>query len=406
VNVNKSEVLLLTSSFLSYVGNGMHYIALTWLLFDITKNPTSISIFLICTSIPYLFTFSFSGVLSDIFNKKKLAILLDILRAIIIVLIISLYSVDELSSIYIYILTFLLNFFTSFFHPSFSGLIKFTTIENRIPKIIGANSTVIQLGTILGTGLSGFIISNFSILLNFYVDLVTYIVSAVLLIFIKYTDKITNHINEISVKSIFAEFKEGMHYVFRNEFIIFFYLIGFIPNILAQIINSILAVYTSEALNLGAKSYGALDASYAIGATFVGILLTIREIKKKSFFIPVSYLAMSISFFILFISKQFIFSFIALLILGLFITIENISRKSLIFQEVSHRYIGRVESFITSSYFIVAPLSTIISSIIVKKYSSTSLFLILSLCLAIIYIYIYVYIRKFDIDIKEGRDQI
>lgn len=372
---NLSEILLVSSSTLTFMGNGMHFIALSWLILSITNNPLSVGILIACSTIPGMITSLFAGVLADRLNKKIVVISMDIIRFLLIMIIVALLHFDIANQWYLYIITILLTISSNLFFPAFSGLIKNTINPDNYLKVMSANSTGLQFGVIIGSGIAGYLIIHTSLSMVFIIDGLTFLLSALLLLKIKYTDKRDKSITS-SKGSFKNEFIEGFNYVFSNKTFGLIFLIGAFPHTMTQLINALLAFYTDTTLKLGVKAYGILDASYAVGSVVMGLFLLSYVKNKISLERIISYslFLMGIGTFIIAISNSFYLSIIGLGIIGAAVLSEVTSSKTILLSMVDEKYIGRTESLSWAIYSSVPPLIGLFSTFVVTKISVNVIF--------------------------------
>lgn len=354
---NKS--LILGASGISFLGNGMHFIALSWLVLQTKNDPIYVSLLVLLGVIPGLLFSPIAGVVVDRYNKKFLLITTDLIRFLA-VLSIPIIGKDNVPLWYLYLMVVLITISSNFFFPSISSVIKTSFSKDEYFKVISANGTLIQLGTICGAGLAGIIMASYSIDLVFYIDAATFLLSAILLSFLSLNKEKAEQkeINEIKERqSIFIEMKEGFKYVSGNKFLIFIFAIGIIPDSVSKIINSLLSSFTKETLNLGSQAYGILDASIAVGCVIIGIVLsTINKKVSEKILLLYGLFFMSISLLCLSLSHSFIVSILALMILGASVIVFSSSRKALLMKNVEDNFIGRVESLNWMLFSSISPL--------------------------------------------------
>lgn len=375
-----NKLAILTASGLTFLGNGMHFIAMSWLVLEITDNPFYVSMLVIAGIIPGIISSPFAGAFADRYNRKFITIGMDLFRMIIVLSI-------PISSIFfghqlwvLYIATVFLTLGSNFFFPAISSLIKTSFSKDEYVKVLSANSTLIQIGMIGGAGFAGFIIANYSINIVFYVDAITYLLSALCLTFIKYKPlKLHNSLKK-KKQSLFNDISLGFKYVTANNTILFLILIGAIPNSLTYVINSLLGSYTKDVLNLGAPEYGILDASFAIGFVIIGIFLALKKTPfKEKHLLSVGLSIMSISLMILYFSNTLLVGIIALALMGISIVLTSPSIKSLLMKEVSDEYVGRVESFNWMLFSTFSPIVAVIATFIANNISIEISFFIFSI---------------------------
>lgn len=382
---NQNKIAILGASGTSFFGNGMHFIAISWLVLEITDNPLYVSVLVVLGIIPGFISSPFAGVLADRYNKKTIAILMDILRFLV-VLSIPLISIVLHDSLWVlYIATVLITLGSNFFFPAISGIIKTSFPREDYLRILSANSTLIQVGMIGGSGIAGFLIANFSIYHVFYLDAFTYLISALFLIAFRYNDRKEQSFSSKKEKnSIFEDMKIGINYVIKNQKILFLFLIGIVPNGVTHSINSLLSAYTKDILNLGPSAYGILDASFAVGFVMVGIIFSTIKLKLSEWkLLTFGFLLMSFSMFLLSIGYNFLLSIIALTLTGMSIVLTMPPRKSLLMKQVDDKYVGRVESLNWMVFSSIAPIIAVTMSLVSNYTSSKVSFFILSLVLLI-----------------------
>ncbi|MDQ0926453.1 DHA3 family macrolide efflux protein-like MFS transporter [Bacillus atrophaeus] len=388
-NKDTVGVLLVTSSTLTFIGNGMHFIALSWLILDLTHNPLSVGLLTIFSTLPGMIVSPITGVIADRFNKKSIAILMDLLRCLLVMSIFFLLSMNMESKWYLYIITILITISSNLFFPALSGVIKNTVKQENYLKVMSANSTGLQFGVIIGSGIAGYLISLTSISIVFFIDGLTYLLSALLLLQVKFTKTSTKDKDITSKNSFKREFIDGFNYVFFHKKLVLLFFIGAFPHILSQLINSLLAFYTNKTLKLDVESYGILDSSYAVGSVIMGLFL-ISYIKNKlslEQIISYSFFFMAIGALLIAISNSLYISIIGLGIIGASILSETTSSKTLFLSIVEENFIGRAESLSWAIYSSIPPLIGLFSTYIVTKISVNIVFLVCATLLFIMCVY-------------------
>lgn len=385
MKLNKNTLLLLGASGTTFFGNGMHFIAISWIVLKLTNDPLYVSVLVLLGVIPGFISSPFAGAIADRYNKKIVTITCDISRFLIVISVPLVSYFSEITTIYLYIITVLITLFSNFFFPSFSGIIKTTVSKEQYFQVLSANNTLLQLGMIGGSGLAGIIMSSFSTDCVFYIDSLTYLVSAVLLLFIKYKPEKMKKTNKNRERiSILKDIKVGFLYVFKNKAIVFLFLIGLIPNIVSNTINSLLSGYTDSHLQLNSTAYGILDAAFAVGFVAIGLTFSLTKLKKKeSSLLTYGFILMSFSMILLGLSENFTFSFIGLLVTGASIALTGPSRKTLLYKQIDDEFVGRVESLNWMLFSSVSPLIALLFSLGSNSIGIENIFLIIAIVLAL-----------------------
>lgn len=214
-NLNlRTAILLAISTFVSTLGDGMFYIATSWTVFHVSKSSFAVGILAAVSLLPVLIVSPISGSFSDRFNKKTIAFIMDIVRLLLIFLLMLVSINTKNGIIYIYIATILLTICDSFFFPCITGIIKqnFDSYKN----IFSVNSTLRQLGVIVGSAITGFLLVKYDIKIVLFFDAITFIISAICILFLKYENSRTYN-QSYSKLSLIFDFYDGIKYVFANN---------------------------------------------------------------------------------------------------------------------------------------------------------------------------------------------
>ncbi|MFB8426799.1 MFS transporter [Priestia megaterium] len=383
---NRNTVLFLLASGLSFLGNGMHFIAITWLAYSISGGPLAVGVLVAIGAVPGILTAPFTGVFADRYDKKKISIAMDVLRALIVLVMALIIDTNNTSLTLLYIFSVLLSSCSNFFYPAISGMIKECIIEELYFRTITLNSTLQQLGFILGPALGGLLISLFSIRTVLYVDALTFLGSGLLLLFLSYKPSASSKeiIKNKAYNSIWKDFQGGFSYVKSNRFILYLVFLGIVGATVVNTFNSLLSDYTSS-LGHGVKVYGIFDTVFGVGSVLTGFSLAFlsKKLGKRKVII-FSYCLMALALCIIGFSNQVWISILAIVFLGASIMGEGVSRKTLLIESVDKKYIGRVESLNWVLISSIAPLLSIIGSLLSEYLSSKIILGILCIPLLII----------------------
>lgn len=383
---NKQKFLVIFASFITFVGNGMHAIGISWLLFDLTKSSTAVGILITLEALPSIFISPFAGVLADRYNKKLLAIGMDLFRFILALLIPIFHMFGTLHLWQLYMIPIFLTIGSNLFFPAFSGLIKTSFSEDEYIHVISANGVALQLGMILGAGFAGLIVTKLSIYTVFYINALTYIASALCLLLLK-ANKVAQSSIGAQHTSVISDIKDGIKYIMKNNLLVYLISLGLISSSVINSLNTLLSSYVSRTLHSGINVYGFLDATFAVGSVVMGMILSVIRTKLSTQrIVQYSFLIMGIGMVILGVSMNTWVSAIALLIIGASSISETSSRKGLIMMEVDSNYIGRVESLNWAIYSSVAPLFAVLSGIVADKVNDRIIFFIFAILLAGIFL--------------------
>lgn len=204
--LNKNFFLLLISQFLSKIGDYAHEILFVLLIIELSNsNYLLIGFTYFIRFIPYIIAGPIGGTISDIYSRKKIMIISDVLRFILCIILYFLYTKNFLNMYYLIISSFLFTFFRVFFQPACQALIPLTVKKHQLLKANSLTQISTELSIVIGPILCAYLIKinlKSSILL---IDSITYLFSIIILLFVKekseYFNKFSINLNDIYKKS-------------------------------------------------------------------------------------------------------------------------------------------------------------------------------------------------------------
>ncbi|MBT3992433.1 MAG: MFS transporter [Gammaproteobacteria bacterium] len=177
---NVTFAKLFTAQIVALVGTGLSTIGLSLLAYDMSGSNAGavLGIALACKMIAYIFFSPIIGGLVHRFARKKFMIIMDIFRALIVLL------MPFVSEIWhIYILIFLLNLFSAGFKPVFQAVIPdILEDEKQYGKALSYSRLAYDLEVLLSPTLAGIALLYFSFSSLFILNSFAFVVSAMIIV--------------------------------------------------------------------------------------------------------------------------------------------------------------------------------------------------------------------------------
>jgi len=222
----KNFFCLWSGQIVSEFGDRLNQMALIALIYS--KEPGSVMALaklLFFIVIPVFVIGPVAGVYVDRWDRKKVMIIADIMRGILVLAIPVFVYLDLM--IPVYIMVFLIFSATRFFLPSKMALIPVIVSKEKLIVANSLSNTTRMIATILGLGLAGYIVKLVGHMWGFYLDSISYFVSAGFIAIItpnKTLRKVREDLHmtrEIIGKSIrknvWSEIKEGLRHLFEKD---------------------------------------------------------------------------------------------------------------------------------------------------------------------------------------------
>jgi predicted MFS family arabinose efflux permease len=252
----------------SQLGDGLNRVALLWFVYKLTGSASSMAVIGILQTLPVLCVSLLAGPYLDRVNKKYAMIYIDLYRFILMMSIPILYHLHVLNFIVLCGLVLFISCFSVLFGPALTSAIPFMVHKDRYKEANGLMQATAQLGMIFGPALSGLLIPILSAPNILFIDAVTFLISAICIIPLKYNQQ------ELIAKKINlkADIKEGINFITHNKTVLNTIFLMFIFNFFITSLPIIYSYLSKNILEQGSFGVGFLMTGFGIGALIACII--------------------------------------------------------------------------------------------------------------------------------------
>lgn len=381
-NMNKHElyhnhnyVYLLTSNIINRCGDSLDTILFTWLVYLLTNSAGWSAIIFGINQATSVIIQPFIGPLVENMNKKKVLVLSDIARVLLVLYILYVYTQNMLSPLILVFMTISISLIEAFHMPAGVAVIQHVLPNEHYDKGVSVNVSCTKIAVLVGTGLSGIVISSFGIGISLAIDALIFLISALLIVKIEFSVQEEKKTNRIIGREYLISLRDGFSYVFDHKKLLKLCFLCILINSAVVPFDALLAPIAREMFSGDAKIVSLLSVSVTIG-TILGSLTfaKMKEEKKNNTLVTFCGIVLGVYYvFIAFVSKYIanpitqkllllIGSIIIGAALGLMITYVQVK----FVKEVTKEYIGRVSAIRFSLTYECAPVVSFVISIIYK----------------------------------------
>ncbi len=161
----------------SNAGDWVNYVALTALVWNLTGSAWMVAVLRACHAIPLLLVGPFSGVLVDRWDRKTTLVVVDLLRAGLVLLFPLVHDVGA-----ILLITLVFNVVSTFFAPAKNALIPHIVSRERLLAANSLSSTTQNMALVVGPALGGVILASSGTAAAFYFDSASFLFSALAIV--------------------------------------------------------------------------------------------------------------------------------------------------------------------------------------------------------------------------------
>jgi CRP-like cAMP-binding protein/sugar phosphate permease len=252
-------------------GTALTSLAASILVYRLTGSALSVGLMMMATAAPSLLVGLFAGVVVDRYDRKRIMVVTEIMRAVLVLLIPFLvpYSI-----VWLYVIVALTSAISQFYDPAHESVLPEIAPEE---ELAAANSlmAISSFGaTAIGFAASGLLASAASVDAAFYINAITFLFSALAISLVR--------INPLDVQEegggaslIVRNLRVGLRFLADTPILRSLFLV-YIPVLIAfGLTNSLLLPFADRALNATEFEYGLQEAMTSIGFV-VGSLLMAR----------------------------------------------------------------------------------------------------------------------------------
>lgn len=367
---------------ISLIGSWIQTIAMSWLIYNLTKSALLMGIITFINAIPSIFVSPLAGVIVDRVNKYKMLIWLQsffLLQALALA-ILTLLGVIEIW--HIVVIGILTNIAAAFDMPLRQSLvIDLVDDPKDLSNAISLNSSNYNLARLLGPAVAGILIAEFGEGICFLINAISYlaVIWALLLMNLNIPDKPIK-----ASQNLYKGFIEGLIYVKNNApiktiliFLAFISLIGIAYPLL-------MPIFVSEVLHDDARTLGILMSASGIGALIASLLLAANnDTARLPNYIYIGALIFGISFASLGFIQNQAMAIIALFSLGFGMIIGLISCNTLLQQMTDNDKRGRVMSLYAIAFVGTVPFGNLFAGATAQHIGVSHTFLLMGILLII-----------------------
>ncbi|MBL4936933.1 MFS transporter [Clostridium sp. YIM B02515] len=373
---------LMLGKITSYIGTEMQNFALSLYVFKITGSATKFASVLAITLVPKLILGPIAGVFVDWLDRKKILVYLDILAALVVGAYAAGFAITGgLSLASIYVLVTLLSLISLLFQPAIGAVIPSIVEKDKLVDANGINSFLISIGTFVSPVLAGILFGIYGLFLILIVDSISFIASAICE-FIITIPKINKAPSEISFKSFFNDFSEGLKFVKSKKLILNILFLALFLNFAADPVFSVGLVYIAKKiLFLSDFQYGTIQSGFVVAMMIAPFFCSgIAKKFELGKFLFLCFIVNSLIFALLAVvpapfylklfnsnTVPYISIIVVTFMIGFVITIANITLNTVFQKEIPLDMLGRAGTLMSTVSMGAMPLGTMLFGFLFDK---------------------------------------
>lgn len=377
-------VKIMFAALINRFGDSIDAIATTWIVYQITGSAAWSALIFGINNLPTVVVTPLAGPWVEGRNKKRIMIVTDIIRAIVVATVASLFLVDLLQPWMLLISTIIISTVEAFRTPASTALTPMVLDDELYEFGMSLNSSLSQVVQLIGLGCAAGIIALVGISGALYIDMATFIMSAVIILFVN-----SHEVKKEKVVFKFSEytkdFIDGVKYVSKEAVIVFFLLYTVCLNAVLVPVNGLQAPMAEQLLHSGVELLSIFSITITVGMLFGSFVYPFIAQKITPKILYWGEMVAIFAFYVgivvaepLYSNKIFTYVIVSVLsvLLGMGISIGSSMISVIFMRKVNKEFIARAASIATSVSVMAMPVVSFIVSGIVSFVSVQTVFIV------------------------------
>src|SRR5688572_26005261 len=256
----------------SLVGAWMQSVALPWLVLQLGGSPLQLGLVMAFMFGPALFLAPLGGVLADRLDKRRTLLVVNVVAMAQATTLFVLAATGAVEIWQVYLLALVAGFVNAVEMPVRQAFVAELVPNDDLVNAIALNSTSFNLSRVIGPAIAGITIAAFGVAINFGINAVSYL-SVLVGLWMLDGGALRRIERPERFPSIRASLTEGIRFAIATPTVLWpLVLLGGMATF-AMNFQTLLPLYTRNALGLDSGGYGALFAAMGAGSLAGSLML-------------------------------------------------------------------------------------------------------------------------------------
>jgi len=326
---------------ISVVGDFLYMIALMWWVLEKTGSTAAMATVAICSSLPAIILGPFAGTYVDRVDKRRLLILMDLGRGVLITVPGVLYFLNQLQVWHIFVIAAFLSSMSTFFNPALASFLPVIVNKEQLVQANSISQMSSNLSGIIGPALGGALVALFGAGTVMFLDALSFFVSGIAIFLVRV--KVEQVFPSEARKRFLQELLDGLNFIRKESGILGLVVLFSILNFFVAPVGVLIPLMVKKIFKMGAEGFGVLGSSISVGMVLGSLFLgMIGGVRRKGTFIMIG-IVVAGSFLALFgVSESFWTSIFLLGGCGFGFSFANILVPVVFQSKIPHEKQGRV----------------------------------------------------------------
>lgn len=259
---------------ISVTGTWMQSLAMSWLVLSLTSSAIKLALVNVLQFAPTLVFGLIAGVVADRVPKRSLLVVTQSIAALCSAVLAFLIWTDHIDLWHVYLLALIVGINNSFDMPARQAFVS-EMVGNKadLPNAIALNSTLFNMGRLVGPALAGLVLGAFGVAICFLVDALSYLAVIISLLMMHISPAVKAARRNNPLESL----REGLAYVRATPVVGYLVVFAGLVGVFGINFNVWMPLLAKQEIDTGPGGFGLLMSSLGIGALVGALALAFRS---------------------------------------------------------------------------------------------------------------------------------
>jgi len=266
--------LYLTGQLVSVCGTWMQQVALSWLVYRLTKSATLLGVVGFASQIPIFALGAIGGVISDRYSCHRVAVWTQCAALVQAALLATLTLMGWIQPLHIVLLGAALGVVYAFDMPARQALVHELVDAEDLANAVALNSSMINAARIVGPALAGLVVAKFGEGVCFVINAGSYVATITALFMMRLAERPQRQTAPLSIGRSLIE---GCRYTLATTPIRDLLILLGVVGIMGMPYMTLMPVFASQVHRSGADTLGLMFGAVGLGALIGALFLAQRK---------------------------------------------------------------------------------------------------------------------------------
>lgn len=371
----KEYCKLIAANLINRFGDSVDALAFTWLVYQVTGSASWSAIIYALNMLPTILLQPFAGAVVERRSKKKLMVLADILRGVVVIVLAVTYLTGVVNPWILAVFTLMISSVEAFCSPASMAIIP-KLLERKYYEFgTSLNSVASRVMELAGTAVAGIIIGVWGIGAAILIDAGTFFASALIKLFLRVEETVEEKKGAPGVASYLQDLKEGFFYVKTRRVVMNLCFLAFFTNAVLAPMNSLQSPLVMDVLGEGSGLLSVIGIACTIGMGIATVIFPYLSGRRSvRFLVCLNGIGLGICSGMITFGSHFaghtavigVITAVSAFGVGFFVDILSCTLSVQFMKCVEENYLARASSLLGAGVTAAMPITSFCVSILVK----------------------------------------